>query len=201
MTPVTRIIPVALVATVVALLAWPVTALALNPNHQCIYCHQVHNLMPPENLTENLCLTCHGPGGISTLKATVHANKVGSKMPPFRISCMDCHDSHSNRVNHLGGTNIKLVGINVDGTGVARLYTPASGTREVVFESRGTDVGAPSLHSFADSDEDNDGYYDGVCETCHTLVGRHNNYSDSAHNTGKTCTLQCHLHTTGFNRR
>lgn len=185
-----------------ALLLAANVALALNPNHQCTYCHNLHNgLVPAAAVVETLCLTCHGAAGLSVFKAAVHTNKVkNSAYPAFRISCMGCHNPHSDRQNWLGGTNRKLIGMKLDATGVAKIQTPNSGVRQVVFESRGTSVGQPALHSFADSDADGNGYYDGICETCHTLAGHHRNTGPDSHNTGKTCTASCHLHTAGFLR-
>ncbi len=177
---------------------------ALISSHQCSFCHDVH-LAPGASLlrdtvVEALCLTCHGPAGTSVLKAEVHTNASKSAYPLFRISCRGCHDPHDNRANWLGGTNLKLVGTRQDSTGRAEILTPNSGIRDVVFESRGTGAGQPALHSFADADQDLNGYYDGVCETCHTLTKYHrNNASDGhRHHTGETCT-RCHEHVTDFN--
>lgn len=187
-----------------AFFLWPRPARSLIASHECSFCHQLHGA-PGFSLLKNpqieaLCLTCHGPGGPSTLKADVHTNDRNSSFPPFRITCRECHDPHDNRTNWLGGTNIKLVGIDVDGTGLAKIDTPNSGVRNVVFESRGTDAGDPSLHSFADADEDGNGVYDGICEVCHTGTKFHRNNPSGghSHNTGKTCT-RCHEHVNTFN--
>ena len=187
----------------IMLTLWPSSAQALLPSHQCNFCHNMHGA-PGFTLLNNaqaeaLCLTCHGPGGISTLKADVHSNATPrSSYPPFRISCRGCHDPHDNVANWMGGRNIKLVGSRQDATGLAKISTPNSGIRHVVFESRGTSAGQPTLHSFADSDQDTNGYYDGVCETCHTLTGHHrNNAPDLSHHTGDTCT-KCHAHINRF---
>lgn len=195
-----------LLAALIAIsaLLFPVPAEALIASHlQCNYCHNVHGSAGDPLLNqasvEAVCLSCHGPGGISVLKADVHQNKPKSKIT-FRITCGQCHDSHDNMVNWLGGTNIKMTGMDITDTTTARITTPNSGVREVVFESRGTTVGEPSLHSFADADQDGNGYYDGICETCHTQARYHRNSSSGGHNhnTGKTCTASCHLHTTYF---
>jgi len=195
---------VALAASIcAALFLWPSNAQSLLPSHQCSYCHNMHGA-PGFSLLNNaqveaLCLTCHGPGGISTLKAEVHKNKTRSSYPAFRITCRGCHNPHDNLPNWTGGTNIKLVGAVTSSLGKAQIVTVNSGTRFVTFESRGTDAGEPSLHSFADADEDGNGYYDGVCETCHTLAKFHRNNSSGghSHNTGKTCT-DCHPHSNYF---
>jgi len=183
----------------------PPSAEAVIASHQqCSYCHNLHgaagNVLLNQATVEAVCLSCHGPGGISVLKADVHSNSTRSKYPAFRISCGGCHDAHDNMTNWLIGTNIKLVGMDLAGTNAARISTPNSGVRDVVFENRGTTVGQPSLHSFADADQDGNGYYDGVCETCHTLTKYHRNSSSGGHkhNTGETCTASCHLHTNKF---
>lgn len=182
------------------------------PDHTtCDFCHGVHGAIGTgfggylldAATAEAVCLSCHGPGGISTLKADVHINDTNSKHPAFRITCIQCHDSHMYWTNWLLGTNIKTIGIDLPD---ARIVTPNSGTRRVVFESRGTNAGQPSLHSFADANEDGlndpDGNaYDGVCETCHTLTKFHRNNPTGTHNhnTGDSCT-RCHGHATNFNR-
>lgn len=163
--------------------------------HVCTYCHDPHG--GPENANlkagdiEVLCLTCHGPGGVSTLKAAVHDEGPG-------FTCMDCHDHHKHADNWLGGQNLKMVGWRDPLTGLASIQTENS-VREVVFESLGTQAGGPALHSFADGDLDGNGIYDGACEVCH-ISGNDAGaptYSESNHNQGQTCTV-CHLHATGF---
>ncbi|UCD76571.1 MAG: cytochrome c3 family protein, partial [Phycisphaerales bacterium] len=129
----------------------------------------------------------------SELEADVHATSGGA------FTCVDCHNPHYEPDNWLGGVNLKNVGtIDYDNwPWIGRIQTPNSGLREVVFESRGTGAGEPSLHSFADSDEDANGYYDGICETCHTQTNYHRNDEPSGHYTGDTCT-SCHTHAGGF---
>ncbi len=78
--------------------------------------------------------------------------------------------------------------------------------RPVVFESRGTDNNDTNFlsdytHSFTNTDEDNDGWMDGPCETCHTQTSNHQNDDlSNTHNNGKTCTAACHTHSTGFDK-
>ncbi len=176
---------------------------ALNPNHECNTCHSLHHA-PGQKLNnwtvvEDLCLSCHGPAGTATRKAEVHTNKQNSAYPAFTMTCLDCHNPHKNRPNHQGGTNLMLVGERKDGTGNAKISTPNSGIRDVVFTSRGTDAGGPSIYSFADNDEDNNGIYDGICEVCHTQTANHRNESSGNHShyTGTNCTA-CHGHTGNF---
>ena len=78
--------------------------------------------------------------------------------------------------------------------------------RPVVFESRGTDNTDPDFlsdytHSFANTDQDNDGWMDGPCEICHTETAHHlNDDLGSTHNNGRTCAAACHTHSVGFDR-
>lgn len=189
--------------TVLAMLFYfPVQIEALNPSHgNCSICHSVHG-SPGQSLTnyaavEVLCLSCHGPAGTATKKADVHINKSGSSYPPFRMTCMDCHNPHDGMTNRFGGINLRMVGRNVDGSGDAMIVTPNSGNRYVVFENRGANAPAPynsSLYSFADGDQDGDGYKDGICEACHTATRFHtNNNFKKSHNVGNNC-MACHPH-------
>jgi predicted CXXCH cytochrome family protein len=165
-------------------------AVALNPSHECSSCHGVHGATAGSQLLNNsvveaLCLSCHGPTGPSTLKADTHRGRT----------CTDCHVPHSNVTNWLGGTNLKLVRDTV-------LDSRGENLRPVVFESRGTDVGQPTLHSFCDQDEDGNNVWDGVCATCHNNASGQHNYTDPdpkkhKHNAGRTCTI-CHEHVSGF---
>ncbi len=165
---------------------------ALSPVHECDNCHQMHTAsggpLLPEYDAENTCLTCHGPGGASSIVASNHAGNT----------CVNCHDPHDNVQNWLGGTNLKLVLAEVEGS---------DGTlRPVVFESRGTDVGDPTLHSFCDGDEDGNGIYDNVCDTCHMNTVQHVGYPTPIrhrHQAGRTCTNStgCHPHSNNFEKQ
>lgn len=177
--------------------------------HQCSYCHTIHGGSGGPRLinaadSEILCLTCHGAGGTASL-VEVHREKLRrSDFDPFWVTCVGCHNPHSSMINWLGGQNIGLIGADAEGTGIASVISPTGqGVRYVVVESRGTSQGQPSLHSFADGDEDGNGVYDGICETCHTLTGHHRNDDspggDHTHNVGKTCT-QCHNHDNYFHK-
>ncbi|MFQ6098515.1 MAG: cytochrome c3 family protein [Armatimonadota bacterium] len=194
-----RVVAFSLVAAAAAALALgsmsggATSTVALNPNHECTYCHGLHGAPGSQLLNdttfEALCLTCHGPSGTSILKADNHVYT--------NSTCSDCHVPHSNVTNWLGGTNIKLVRDSVDDP-------QFGGKRPVVFESRGETVGDPRLHSFCDGDQDGNGVWDGVCDTCHENTGRHR-YTDPsshAHQQGKTCTRSgCHEHVNRFKKR
>lgn len=164
-----------------------------NPVYECDKCH--HPYMNIGAFREAMCLTCHGPGGFSSLRAASHAS----------LDCIDCHETHGGSLNWLRGRNLKQLRANVDKTGQHSnayppgpdSYYPAIETLPenrvpVVFESRGPAFGEPSLHSFADGDEDGDGIFDGICEVCHLDY-----LNTTQHHRGETCTT-CHLHSRGF---
>ncbi|MCB2156095.1 hypothetical protein KQI84_14560 [bacterium] len=166
------------------------SAEALNANHtSCSNCHSIHGAVGPALLkditAETVCLSCHGPAGIATT-VDLHRTDTGGD-----FTCLECHDPHNNLTNWLAGTNLMMV--------LPTIITPNSGSMDTVFESRGTDLGGPTLHSFADNDEDGNGTYDGACEVCHTSTTYHRNNSsgDHSHETGRTCTT-CHPHGDGF---
>ncbi len=167
----------------------------------CPNCHQLHgatgSTLTNYAISEDLCLSCHtdganpnAPSGVSThLSPKYVANDSAA-------TCVRCH-------GHRGSTsNLALIR--------ASIATPNSGTRTVLFTSRGTDAVAgtwPStlpgagtaLNSFADGNTT----YDGVCEVCHTQTTNHQNgtvlpdNSNHGHNAGLQCT-RCHLHSSGF---
>jgi predicted CXXCH cytochrome family protein len=173
-----------------------------NLDHTCTFCHDPHGGPLDHNLwdedIEVQCLTCHGPGGISTLKAATH------EVDGYTFTCMDCHDYHKHLNNWLGGENLKMVGYEDEITGLAVINTQ-TGPVDVVFESLGTGVGQPSLHSFADYDEDGNGVRDGVCEVCHVQAGFPSSappggyLQAKASFAGRTCT-DCHEHVDGFHK-
>ncbi len=180
----------ALIVFLLGILSKSDSVSALSPVHECDNCHQLHGAaggtLHPEIDAENTCLTCHGPGGASSVVASNHEGNT----------CVDCHDPHDNVQNWLGGTNIKLLLPTVAGSD----GTP----RPVVFESRGTDAGDPTLHSFCDGDEDGNGIYDGVCDTCHMGTTQHIGYptpTKHRHQAGRTCTSSgCHPHANNFEK-
>jgi predicted CXXCH cytochrome family protein len=155
----------------------------------CANCHSVHTA-PGQSLTnevvrEVLCQTCHSVAG-GDIPAEVHNNKTGSSYPAFSITCTDCHEPHDYQDNANSNPNLKLVR--------ADIATPSSGTKGVIFESRGTGAGEPAALSFADGDAT----YDGVCEVCHTQTLFHkNDGTGAAHNAGDTC-VGCHAHDNYF---
>lgn len=163
----------------------------------CTYCHTDNIGLGAQRAV--ICLSCHGPGGSSSLRAVAHAD----------LDCKDCHVSMGGRDNWLGGVNLKFLRAEVDKTGQHSdetlfygsdidftIKTPLENHAQVVFESRGSTIGEPTLHAFADGDQDRNGVYDGICEVCH-LDFLYQNPSFSSHHLGETCT-ECHLHSNGF---
>jgi len=199
------------IAGALLLLATSSAVFALNPNHQCSFCHNLHGaVITPPAQQQTMCLTCHGPAGTSTLKAAEHRNAQNSQYPTFNFACRNCHDPHDSLNNWqtatTGRKNIKMVGLPLNSTNNAMLATPNNGNQYVLFESRGSGVGQPTLHSFADNNQDGQTSptglaWDAVCEVCHTLTKHHTNKARSSHQTGNTCTTSCHKHSWGFMRQ
>ncbi len=172
------------------------SAVALNPNHECAFCHNLHGSssdpLLEEASIEATCLSCHIAGGSATV-ADVHRNDPtgNSCCAPFRVTCVECHDPHSNQINWRGNENLKLVRSDITG---------ANGTRPVVFETLSDDF------SFCDEEGPTGvtgypqavGEYDNVCDVCHAdpdLNRHHLNSSAQHHQSTATCTRSgCHTH-------
>ncbi len=184
-------------------------SVALNPNHECTYCHGLHsgvsNPLLNEASVEATCLSCHGPGGIA-IEVDVHRNdNMNSCCAPFRVTCDNCHDPHDNPTNWRGNQNLKLVLAEITPPGDT-LTVGGGGPRQVVFENLSGDF------SFCDQEGPNgvpgypqpDGAWDNVCDVCHANwdLDRHHYDADltsnNHHQNGATCT-NCHEHVTGFN--
>ena len=176
-------------------------AAVFNTNHDCSFCHGVHGgdatQLLANPVVESLCLSCHGPGGPATIKADIHTNDTGNSCcTPFRVSCRDCHDPHSNQINWRGGTNLMLMRDSVAWPRDTTIKRP------VTFESRGTNVGDPEFRSYCDGTGEG-GVWDRVCDTCHDPTVNRHKYTDPGnhnHQVGRTCTRSgCHEHATAFN--
>lgn len=181
------------------ILALPQPAQALLAAHQavagCDTCHRLHGSptqsggLLSELSPEATCLSCHGPLGPATRKATIHGTAG-------QITCLECHNPHNNdHLNAAGGYNIMLVGMEYDAnrsaTGVVshlpkpqvREETPTAtpgetvlgALKDVVFEASPDDWHRPING-------------DGVCNICHGA---------GLHNEGKDC-VGCHAHDGGF---
>ena len=116
---------------------------------------------------------------------------VSVRCPPyFRTSIAQPACSLAGLPSYVGGGDIQSTG----------------SMRPVVFESRGTDNNDTDFlsdytHSFTNTDQDQDGWMDGPCETCHTQTANHlNDDFGNTHNNGRTCTASCHTHSTGFDK-
>lgn len=187
-----------LAVLMLTLLAAPQPAFASSPQSKnCNYCHKAR---PIWSMRAATCLTCHGPGGSSSLRAAAH----------IQMDCRDCHMTHGGSINWLGELNSKFLRKDVDRTGqhsdeqdyysrysIPHIKALDENYAQVVFTSRGTGVGEPSLHSFADGDQDRNGIYDGICEVCHLEFLYQNEQASGPHHIGETCTA-CHLHSNGF---
>ena len=177
------------------LFGYAVPAQALLQEHLnqdgCNTCHSLHAspggtallIGADSTLT---CLACHGPSGMSSLKATIHNLNGGE------VICAECHNGHNNdRLNAVGSTNEKLVGIEIDYNNDPiltlsspqirreRVATGLGALQEVVF------VVGPDDWERTEIDDSGDGL--GVCNACH----------DNIHNRDQDCT-SCHAHDGGF---
>lgn len=100
-----------------AVVLLPANVDALNPVHECAYCHNLHGapggLVPrgateleSDELVETLCYGCHdgvaGGGVAEGPHVETHRNLTGSGYAPFWISCRRCHDPHDGQENWLG---------------------------------------------------------------------------------------------------
>ncbi len=157
----------------------------------CSTCHTLHAspggaLFAVSSDPTLVCLSCHGPGGSSLLKADIHALKDGN------IICNECHNSHNNgngidsevvRENIDGTYNIKLVGLTED----YNSDPPATMVNQVREEFASGVLGVPKdvVYNSATDYDRADGK--GLCNACHTSI----------HNTGQTCS-DCHAHAGGF---
>lgn len=183
---------------ILTLLAASLPAFASSsPSLNCNYCHRAKSFWSQRAA---VCLSCHGPGGSSSLRAAAH----------IQMDCRDCHVAHRGSENWLGSQNSKFLRNDVDKTGqhsdqqdyyssnnIPHIKAPAENYAPVVFTSRGSGAGEPTLHSFADGDQDGDGVYDGICEVCHLDFLYQEDESSDTHHIGATCT-ECHPHSNGF---
>jgi predicted CXXCH cytochrome family protein len=152
---------------------------------RCDWCHGPHNVFGSllnEVDSETLCLTCHEPGvDPDAPDATVHAPLSDSP-----VTCVGCHGTHSNKVNHLGNANTSLILTSVLDSNI---LSPTFGTYyNVDFEDPD-----PKFVNLTDRDE-----FAGIrriCQVCHIAPP-----NDNPHNvivTETNCT-NCHKHNDGF---
>lgn len=176
-----------LVAAVLAAPALPSTGTAwAQVMHNCDFCHNLHggsfNQLQDFEIVEDLCLSCHGPGGPPTwnrdgvdvpIPKNVEIHNGAKHTEP--TSCWDCHDHEGE-----AGANLKMIPLSRS--------TPNTGVKTVNF----TAVTGPN--SFADGDAN----FDGICEVCHTITNEHrHDGSAGQHNAAVYCTA-CHPHANGF---
>ncbi len=122
---------------------------------------------------------------VVTHSATIVGNKYGN----WDVSCVVCHNPHSQEQNiKYRSTYGKLIKRFI-------CYDNQATSQSVVGTIQFTsDTG---IGSFADGPP----YNENICETCHTRTNYHQNDgsapSGQSHNDGKKCT-DCHLHSSGF---
>ncbi|MCU7920981.1 MAG: hypothetical protein KZQ95_21875 [Candidatus Thiodiazotropha sp. (ex Epidulcina cf. delphinae)] len=159
----------------------------------CIYCHVDTSTPPPPFITvwrgeeqAVLCKSCHNPTGIASEKSDVALHRVdtGARI----VDCGSCHNPHNSEPStdpHPGGAtaiNLSLIRANTS------KYVPGA-LEDAVFQNR------PDHFAFGE----NDGPWNGICQSCHQNTTAHSNSagSDHEHNLGLVCT-ECHMHKDGF---
>ncbi|MBW6512593.1 MAG: cytochrome c3 family protein [Desulfuromonadaceae bacterium] len=177
---------------------WPAYALLeAHLNYDgCATCHNLHSsaggaLQDISSNPEELCLSCHGPGGISTLTVMTHNLAGVDSAEVGYISCNDCHNSHNNGeetslTNRDGTYNIKLVGLFKD----YNSSPPVSLLSPQIREKRvATGLGALKevVYNTAIDDYNRVPGINGVCNACH----------GETHNADQDCSA-CHGHDGGF---
>jgi predicted CXXCH cytochrome family protein len=93
-------------AAVVIVLIVPQRGGALNPVHECASCHDLHGGFPMPMLAgasvEETCLSCHAVAINTTQPVAVHEQDSWANYAHYRVTCLDCHNPHSDRANWLG---------------------------------------------------------------------------------------------------
>ncbi|MDF1579780.1 MAG: cytochrome c3 family protein [Desulfuromonadales bacterium] len=192
------VIPCVLLVVGLAMPAHALLAAHLNYDG-CDTCHNLHSgaggaLLDISANPEELCLSCHGPGGISALTVATHNLAGVASTDTGYISCNECHNSHNNgeetsRTNLDGTYNIKLVGLTLD----YNSSPPVSLTSPQIREER-VATGLGTLQDVVYSKGPIDDYARadniGVCNACHGPTS-------GIHNVGKDCSA-CHAHDGGF---
>lgn len=161
----------------------------------CTTCHSTHHTS--QLLYRGLdqyqkCFSCHKTGGSAEAKSDIALHNGGS------IDCGSCHSLHSFRTeelyskNHSGTWDFNL---NYVRTNMSKYYGTA--LDNTVFQSKPADY----AYTVSDDDPDRPGFYNGVCQTCHTDDAKtlyHQQNSTTGHNVGMDC-LSCHPHKTTDN--
>jgi predicted CXXCH cytochrome family protein len=189
------IINTKIIVTIATALLLPIvlsaTANALGYHVNCDQCHLLHS-GPGSNLlyevnSETVCMSCHDGSVSDAPEASIHEEQNSE----FLASCVDCHDTHSNKNNYEGGVNISLVGISydLDGDYNAKIMSNNDDSGElfnVAFEES-----REFWRSSPRTDSDNGRR---VCQVCHTVPEFRN------HPMSSDCTNNCHKHADGFMR-
>jgi hypothetical protein len=153
----------------------------------CLDCHAMHtsNIIPRGEVQENLCKSCHCPGGQAATmdKVKNHVVNGGATI----VDCGSCHAPHSQQMTtdpHTGNTaiNLKLI------RGNTKKYVPQA-LEPAIFQNRTTDFAFNAGNS----------PWNGICQTCHKATSHHTNdgAGDHVHQMGLACTA-CHPHKEGF---
>lgn len=164
---------------------------ALEYHSNCNQCHILHsgpgsNLLHAVN-SETVCMSCHDGSVTGAPEVNIHETTD----TVFLASCIDCHDTHSNKDNYEGGVNVSMVGFStaLAEDSYAKIISNNDDDGEyfnVAFEED---------REFWRSNPRTDGRNGRrVCQVCHDVpeFGMHPMNDD--------CTANCHKHSDGFMR-
>ncbi len=150
----------------------------------CTICHAFNSngiYTPRGAAQEEMCKTCHNPGGIASAMSNVANHVVNGDTI---IECSACHDPHAqNSVTDphtsLYAPNLSLI------RSIARQFNDA----DLIFQQN------PDHFAFNEASAP----WNGVCQSCHTETAHHTNdaSADHDHEIGENCT-SCHSHQDGF---
>jgi predicted CXXCH cytochrome family protein len=169
-------------------------------NEGCTYCHGAHHtsqLLPTQLDMANKCFTCHSATGSAAAKADVALHLADG-----RVDCGTCHSLHSFRKEELYSTNNRT---NPPTKGFNKAFVRANMSKYI----NPTDYPPPggggtttardntvfqnsTIFKFATPDPPT-GYYNGVCQTCHTATRFYKQSASSNHQSGNYC-MNCHHH-------
>ncbi len=186
-------------ATVALLSSTSLAATYVDSAHGSVFtcnyaCHVLHGaggstLVGGSN-AQTLCLSCHGPGGTSTLKAAIHRP---AGLLPGDITCLECHNPHADRDNVEGALNDKLVGFQYD----YNAYPVVAYALASIRQETTSGLGAVNNVVFQTAADFSRPAGNGPCQICHAAGPVAGTGAFANHAWGTDCSV-CHLHGDGF---
>ena len=150
----------------------------------CTICHAFNSngiYTPRGAEQEDMCKTCHNPGGIASAMSNVANHVVNGDTI---IECSACHDPHAQ--NSVTDPHTSLYAPNLS---LIRSAERQFNDADLIFQQN------PDHFAF----NENSPPWNGVCQSCHTATAHHTNDASADHNheIGTDCT-SCHSHENGF---